>query len=176
MSAASPAVVPEIALNPLAVNPIAKLLSPAHVVVDADLSSKKRVFEHAGLVFENHQGVARAKVFDSLFARERLGSTGLGRGVAVPHGRIAGITQAVTGFFRLTEGVPFDAPDGEPVRLFFFLLAPEKASSDLHLQVYATVAEMFSDDAFRERILALPTAADVHRELITWASPMASAA
>jgi nitrogen PTS system EIIA component len=165
-----------ISVNPLAVNPIAKLLAPANVVVDADLTSKKRVFEHAGLIFENNSGVARTKVFDSLFARERLGSTGLGQGVAVPHGRIAGLPAPATAFFRMKDGVAFDAPDGQPVKLFFFLLVPEKAASDIHLQVYATVAEMFSDDVFRERILSLPTAADVHREMITWASPLASAA
>ena len=66
---------------------VAKLLPPTHVVPDLQASSKKRLFEQAGLLFENHDGIARSIVFDSLFARERLGSTGLGHGVAIPHGR-----------------------------------------------------------------------------------------
>jgi PTS system nitrogen regulatory IIA component len=154
------------------VNPLARLLPPTHVAINVDLTSKKRVFEHAGLVFENHQGIARAKVFDSLFARERLGSTGLGKGVAVPHGRIAGLAAPATALLRLAEGVAFDAPDGDPVRLFCFLLVPEKSSSDIHLQIYATVAEMFSDDDFRERIFSEPSAEGVHRELTAWQSSM----
>ncbi len=72
----------------MSMNLIGKLLSPANVVLDLEASSKKRVFEQAGLLFENNQGLARSKVFDSLFARERLGSTGLGQQVAIPHGRI----------------------------------------------------------------------------------------
>ena len=68
---------------------IARLLPLTNVALDLDLSSKRRVFDEAGLLFQHHQGIARATVFDSLFARERLGSTGLGQGVAIPHGRIA---------------------------------------------------------------------------------------
>ena len=74
---------------------ISKLLPTANIVVDLDASSKKRVFEQAGLLFENNQQIARSQVFDSLFAREKLGSTGLGRGVAIPHGRIKGLKEAV---------------------------------------------------------------------------------
>ncbi|MFO0009388.1 MAG: PTS sugar transporter subunit IIA, partial [Betaproteobacteria bacterium] len=103
-------------------NLISRLLSPTNVVLDLSASSKKRVFEQAGLLFENNQGIARAKVFDSLFARERLGSTGLGQGVAIPHGRIKGLKEAVAAFVRLSEPVPFDAPDGRPVNLLVFLL------------------------------------------------------
>ncbi len=72
-------------------NLIAKLLSIPNILLDADLTSKKRVFEQAGLLFENNQKISRNMVFDSLFAREKLGSTGLGQGIAIPHGRIKGI-------------------------------------------------------------------------------------
>jgi PTS system nitrogen regulatory IIA component len=72
-------------------NRLAAILPPAHVLVDVDVTSKKRVFEHAGLLFENLQSIPRATVSDNLFARERLGSTGLGHGVAIPHGRIKGL-------------------------------------------------------------------------------------
>src|SRR5207249_7226667 len=93
-----------------------------------DVTSKKRMFEQAGLLFENNQGVARSLVFDSLFARERLGSTGLGQGLAIPHGRIKGLKEAVGAFVRLAQPVPFDAPDGKPVSLVFLLLVPEQAT------------------------------------------------
>ena len=96
-------------------NLISRLLPASNILLDLPASSKKRAFEQAGLLFENNQGVARAKVFDSLFARERLGSTGLGQGVAIPHGRIKGLKDAVAAFVRVAEPVPFDAPDGQPV-------------------------------------------------------------
>ena len=76
-------------------NQIASLLSADNVVADLDASSKKRVFEQVGLLFENHQGIARSTVYDALFAREKLGSTALGLGVAIPHGLIKGLKAAV---------------------------------------------------------------------------------
>ena len=74
-------------------NLVSKLLPPSNIVLDLEASSKKRIFEQAGLIFENNQGLARSLVFDSLFAREHLGSTGLGQGVAIPHGRIKGFAK-----------------------------------------------------------------------------------
>ena len=94
-------------------NLIAKLLPLQNIQIGLDASSKKRVFEQAGLLFENNQGVGRSTVFDSLFAREKLGSTGLGQGVAIPHGRIKGLKEAVGAFIRLAAPVQFDeAPVG----------------------------------------------------------------
>ena len=92
---------------------VAKLLTPAHIALDLQLSSKKRLFEQAGLLFENQDGVARSLVFDSLFARERLGSTGLGQGVAIPHGRIKGLKAPMAAVFQLAQPIGFDAPDNE---------------------------------------------------------------
>src|SRR5213595_640877 len=112
---------------------VAKLLAPDHVLVDLQASSKKRLFEQAGLLFENHDAIARSQVFDSLFARERLGSTGLGEGVAIPHGRIKGLKEALGALVRLAQPIPFDAPDGNPVSLVFVLLVPEKAT-EKHLR------------------------------------------
>lgn len=148
-------------------NQIAKLLPPANVLLDLDVGSKKRVFEHAGLLFENNHNLGRSLVFDSLFAREKLGSTGLGQGVAIPHGRIKGMKDAVGALVRLREPIPFDAPDGAPVGLIFVLLVPERAT-DLHLQILGELAQMFSDPAFRERLQAATTAADAHRLVTEW--------
>jgi PTS system nitrogen regulatory IIA component len=148
-------------------NLIANLLPPANVLIDLEASSKKRVFEQAGLMFENNQGVARSTVFDSLFARERLGSTGLGQGVAIPHGRIKGLRDAVGGFMRLATPVPFESPDGKPVNLLFVLLVPEQATEH-HLQLLSELAQMFSDKAFREELAAAPDALALHSLFIHW--------
>ena len=78
-------------------NRLASILSPAQVLVSVDATSKKRAFEEAGLLFEGLHGLSRALITDSLFARERLGSTGLGHGVAIPHGRIKGLTAPMAG-------------------------------------------------------------------------------
>ncbi|TAK91453.1 MAG: PTS IIA-like nitrogen-regulatory protein PtsN [Burkholderiaceae bacterium] len=148
-------------------NLLSKLLPPANVVVDLDVSSKKRVFEQAGLLFENHHGVARSKVFDSLFARERLGSTGLGQGVAVPHGRIKGLREAIAAFIRLQEPIPFDAPDDLPVSLMVFLLVPEQATQQ-HLEILSEIAQMLSDRNFREKLLTAQDAQSLHQLLLGW--------
>ena len=144
-----------------------KLLNPAHVLVDLSASSKKRLFEQAGLMFENQDGIARSQVFDSLFARERLGSTGLGQGVAIPHGRIKGLKEALGAFIRVAQPVPFDAPDGTPVSLVFVLLVPEKAT-EKHLQILSELAQMFSDRALREAMGTAPDAAALFQLVATW--------
>jgi PTS system nitrogen regulatory IIA component len=148
-------------------NLIAQLLPAQNVVLDLDVSSKKRVFEHAGLLFENNQNVARSQVFDSLFAREKLGSTGLGQGIAIPHGRIKGLKEAIGAMIRMREPIPFDAPDGNPVNLIFVLLVPERAT-DLHLQILSELAQMFSDQAFREQLLKAQSADAMHQTIAEW--------
>jgi PTS system nitrogen regulatory IIA component len=148
-------------------NLISRLLPASNVLLDLQASSKKRAFEQAGLLFENNQGVARAKVFDSLFARERLGSTGLGQGVAIPHGRIKGLKEAVAAFVRVAEPVPFDAPDGQPVSVMIFLLVPEQASQ-AHLDLLSELAQMLSDKAFRQSLLDAPSPEAVHAALTAW--------
>ena len=146
---------------------IADLLPPTNVVIDLDASSKKRVFEQAGLLFENNQGIARSVVFDSLFSRERLGSTGLGQGIAIPHGRIKGLKEAAGAFLRLAAPVQFDAPDGRPVTMLFVLLVPEQANEH-HLQLLSELAQMFSDREFREQLMNAPDAEAIHALFASW--------
>ncbi len=148
-------------------NLINKILPASNILFDQESSSKKRVFESAGLLFENNQQIARSMVFDSLFAREKLGSTGLGQGVAIPHGRIAKLRDATAAFVRTQHPIPFDAPDGKPVNLIFVLLVPERAT-DLHLQLLGELAQMFSNAKFRERLLAAPDNASLHQIFNTW--------
>ena len=146
---------------------VAKLLNPGHVLVDLQISSKKRLFEQVGLLFENHQGIAQSVVFESLFARERLGSTGLGQGVAIPHGRIKGLKDAVGAFVRLAQPVPFDATDGKPVTLVFALLVPEHAT-EKHLEILSELAQMFGDRALRDAMAAAPDGAALHQLITDW--------
>lgn len=145
---------------------IASILSPANVFVDLDLTSKKRLFEYAGILFENSHGIARAAVFDALFAREKLGSTGLGQAVAIPHGRIKGLKEALGGFVRLKTPIPFEAPDGKPVNLIFVLLVPEVAT-ELHLNILSELAQRFSDRRMREAILAATDSDTIYGLLAT---------
>jgi len=148
-------------------NLIAPLLPLAHVLVDVDVSSKKRVFEQVGLLFENSLHIARSTVFDSLFAREKLGSTGLGQGIAIPHGRVKGLKEAAGAVVRLKQPIPFDAPDGQSVALIFVLLVPDRAT-DLHLQILSELAQMFSDRPLRGRLLTAPSAAELHQLITAW--------
>ncbi len=146
---------------------VAKLLPPANILLDLSVSSKKRLFEQVGLLFENNHGIARGVVFDSLFVRERLGSTGLGQGVAIPHGRIKGLKEALGAFVRLAQPVAFDSPDAKPVNLVFVLLVPEQAT-EKHLQILSELAQMFSDRALRESMAAVPDAGALHQLIAAW--------
>lgn len=148
-------------------NLIAKLLPVSNILLDADLTSKKRVFEQAGLLLENNENISRSLVFDSLFAREKLGSTGLGQGVAIPHGRIKGLKTATGAMIRVQSAVPFDAPDGQSVKLIFVLLVPERAT-DEHLQILSELAQMFCDKPFRERLLGAATSAELQQLITQW--------
>jgi len=122
-----------------------------------------------GLLFENSHAIARAEVFESLFAREKLGSTGLGQGVAIPHGRVKGLRDAVAAFIKTATPIPFDAPDGQPVNLIFVLLVPERAT-DLHLQLLGELAQMFSTPTFRENLLNNTDPVQIHQLFVDWQS------
>jgi nitrogen PTS system EIIA component len=150
-------------------NLISKILLPDNILLDTESASKKRVFERVGLLFENNQQIARSQVFDSLFAREKLGSTGLGQGVAIPHGRIAKLRDATAAFVKTSHPIPFDAPDALPVNLIFVLLVPERAT-DLHLQILGELAQMFSDTQFRNRLLDCADSAGIYQLFQDWTS------
>jgi PTS system nitrogen regulatory IIA component len=146
---------------------IAKILPLSNVLLDLEVSSKKRAFEQAGLLFENNCSIARSVVSDNLFARERLGSTGLGHGVAIPHGRIKGLKAPIAAFVRLTEAIPFESPDGQPVRLLIFLLMPDHVTQQ-HLEILSEIAEMLSDDAFRESLNTELDANVIYQKITSW--------
>jgi len=141
-------------------NQIAELLTPSSIVLDLDVPSKARLFEAVGALFANHGKLDAAAIAGSLAAREKLGSTGLGQGIAIPHGRIKGLKEARGAFVRLRQAVAFDAPDGKPVSQVFVLLVPEQAT-DLHLQLLSELAQMFSEKTFRDKLTTAQSAEDL---------------
>jgi len=148
-------------------NPIAELLTPSNIALEIDADSKPRLFDEAGALFERSSGLSRATISGSLAAREKLGSTGLGQGIAIPHGRIKGLAKATGAFIRLAKPIAFDAPDGKPVGQVFVLLVPEHATEQ-HLQLLSELAQMFSDRPFRERISSEADVAGLHAAVGAW--------
>lgn len=149
---------------------LSRILPPENVLLDVAVTSKKRALEQIALLFENNQGLERASVFDSLFARERLGSTGLGHGVAVPHGRIKSLDRAWAAFARLAEPVAFDAPDGKPVDLLVVIVVPEEATQQ-HLDILAEVAQRLSDESVVEMLRSEQDASRIHAMLTARSEP-----
>ena len=153
-------------------NRLSQILPPTQVLVSVDATSKKRAFEAAGLLFENQQGLNRALITDSLFARERLGSTGLGHGVAIPHGRIKGLKAPMAAVFQLAAPIGFDAPDEQAVALLIFLLVPE-AATQKHLEILSEIAELLGDSELRERLKSSADAEQLHLLIASWRSAQA---
>lgn len=148
-------------------NLVSELLTPAAVRTGVRIGSKKELLEAIGELLRDSSGLTPTAVFDSLFAREKLGSTALGYGIAIPHGRIKGLKDTTCAFLRLAEPVDYDAPDGMPVDLVFALLVPAVAT-DLHLQILAELAQLFSSKEMRERLRAGEDAAALHALIREW--------
>jgi len=148
-------------------NRVGAVLSPSRIRMAFSAVNKNQVLEEAGRLFASYEGLESAHIAASLAARESLGSTGLGHGVAIPHARLKGLQQAVAAFIRLKFAVPFDAPDGKPITEVLVLLVPEQATEE-HLQMLAQAAEMFNDRQFRDRLRHLTDAVDVYQAFIDW--------
>jgi len=144
------------------------LLAPARVVAGASVTSKKRLLETLARLLADGAGAERERVlFDSLCAREKLGSTGLGHGVAIPHGRSAAINSAICAFVRLHEPIDFGAADSQPVDLVFALAVPQHFSNQ-HLLLLSQLAEMFSDTPFCARLRAATDSSSLMALLSEW--------
>ena len=147
---------------------IADLISAERVLCNTDVSSKKRTLELLGELIANSQSNFTVReIFDSLIGRERLGSTGLGHGVALPHGRLSKSEQATGAFIKLEHPVNFDAIDQQPVDLVFGLLVPEHFT-DEHLKILSYLAEMFSDKVFCEQLRRANSNQAIYESLISW--------
>lgn len=145
---------------------LASLLTIENVLLDIPASDKQSLFEAAAQHVAPTLSLAPKVIATSLAHREKLGSTALGQGVAIPHGRIKHLRKASGIFVRTQSGIAFDAPDQKPVRLLFILLVPEHAT-DLHLQILSELAQTFGDSGLRERLMSSPDPADILQLLVT---------
>lgn len=142
---------------------LSEIVTVDRVAVGLQAASKKKALEEtAGLLATAGYETSGSDIFSCLIAREKLGSTGLGHGVAIPHGRMAAVRNSVGAFVRLEQAVDYDAHDGQPVDLMFALVVPQDAGEE-HLQHLAAVAELFSDDASCEAIRAATDAESIHK-------------
>jgi len=140
---------------------IASLLTVERIDCASETSSKKRLLEMlADMLAMADPELTASSILESLLHRERLGSTGIGHGVAIPHGRLAGIDQAFGALITLKEGIDYDAPDHQPVDLLFALIVPEQSTEE-HLQILATLAQSFSDKETSDKLRQCRTSQDI---------------
>jgi len=142
---------------------ITDILTPEMVVPELSADNKPDVLrELAGRLCSGFREIALDKVVGVLAERERMGSTAIGDGIAIPHGKLKGLTRIIGIFGRSTKGVDFESLDGKPTHLFFVLMAPDDSAS-LHLKALARVSRLFKDEAFRDRLLKAADAAEIYR-------------
>ena len=142
---------------------ITDILTPEMVVPELSADNKPDVLrELAGHLCSGFREIALDKVVGVLAERERMGSTAIGDGIAIPHGKLKGLTRIIGIFGRSTKGVDFESLDGKLTHLFFVLMAPEDSAS-LHLKALARVSRLFKDEAFRDRLLKAADAAEIYR-------------
>jgi len=147
---------------------IIDILSPDCIANNVNVSSKKRVLEKlVELTTTKNPDLIEEEIFESLVSRERLGSTGIGHGVAIPHGRVQTGGKSIGVFLQLESAIDFDAIDGKPVDLVFGLLVP-KDSTDEHLEILAKLATLFSDEIICDKIRESKTPAEIHSLITDW--------
>ena len=122
---------------------ITALLSPQRIFLDTEISSKKKLLELIATTIAEETESSQSCIFNGLLDRERLGSTGLGQGFAVPHARLSNLNKTLGCFFRLKNAVNFEAPDNLPVDLVFTIIVPEEATEE-HLMILSSLASIFS--------------------------------
>jgi len=146
---------------------LSELITLDRVACDIEVQSKKKSLELVSdLIAQADDGISSLDVSESLRARERLGGTGVGHGVAIPHGRLKGTHHTLGAFLRLKNGVDFDSADHKPVDLIFALLVPEE-STDEHLKVLAKLAAMFSNETFREKLRSADSSQMIYQLLVS---------
>ena len=142
-----------------------KILTPARTESSVNISSKKRLLEYLSrMISSDLTNVKPEEVFDALITRERLGSTGIGGGVAIPHCRVESTEQIVGAFVSLNEAIDFDANDNKKVDIFFLLLVP-LSENEAHLEILATLAEIFRDAEFRDKIRSIESNEELYLAL-----------
>jgi nitrogen PTS system EIIA component len=147
-------------------NLITQYLHSDHIILDAPCTNKKRSFEMIAQHFATLDGLSAHLVYDALASRERMASTGLGYGVAIPHGRVQGLQKTLCTVMRLKTPIDFEAPDGVPVQFMVALLVPEHAGQ-VHLDCLGELANLLSFSDFRQDVLNASSATDVYRAFLT---------
>jgi PTS system nitrogen regulatory IIA component len=142
---------------------IAEFLSPNAVVADLSARSKPDVLlELASTLTRSNPTLRQERLVEVLKDREKLGSTGIGEGVAIPHGKLSGMSQLTASFGVSRSGIDFEAIDGKPTHLFFALVAPEN-SAGVHLKALARISRLFKNPSFRQNILQAKTADEIYQ-------------
>jgi PTS system nitrogen regulatory IIA component len=149
-------------------DPVLQWSSPQEIALDLDVSSRWEALRAVSAEIERSRGLSAPPIFRALWRREQAASTALGKSFALPHARIAGIAEPVTVYARTRTPIDFAAPDHRSVSELFVLLVPSDADNAKHLQLLALVAEMFSDDAFRTRLLQASDAASIRSIFKRW--------
>ena len=150
---------------------LSEIIEVNRISRDINVLSKKRALEElSNLITKDQPQLDASGIFDSLVSRERLGSTGVGYGIAMPHGRIKNCNKITGAFIQLNQGIDFDAIDNQPVDMLFALAVPEE-STDEHLQVLALLASMFNDESFREKLRNSKNNEETYKLLTEWKIP-----
>ena len=145
---------------------ISALLSPGCIFIDTDISSKKRLLEFISNTVADKFGLPQSTIYGNLLDRERLGSTGLGNGFAIPHARLSNLDTTIGCFIWLDQPVKFEAPDNKPVDLVFTIIIPENAT-DEHLEILSSLAKIFSQSEICEAIRSAESNDEVARIIHT---------
>jgi len=145
---------------------IQDMLKEAFIIEDLKSKTKKEVLAELSDVFlSDDMGIARDSMIEVLMEREKLGSTGIGDGIAIPHGKLTGLERLVVSFGRSSVGVDFDSLDGGPVHLFFLLMAPENSAGQ-HLKALAKISRMLKDVSFREALVKAESSKDIYSLIV----------
>jgi nitrogen PTS system EIIA component len=144
---------------------ITEMLKKKYIIEALTSTTKKDVLmELSRIILQDHPQFNSKQVLEVLLQREKLGSTGIGDGIAIPHGKLAMLDELVVAFGRSPEGIDFNAMDGKPVHLFFLLLAPEN-SAGVHLKALAKLSRMLKDVDYRVKLLQAGSVEEVYRTI-----------
>jgi PTS system nitrogen regulatory IIA component len=145
---------------------LSDILEEKNVIPDLKAKDKRGVLEElVDTIVRNDPSLDKSSLVKVLLERERLGSTGIGDGVAIPHGKFHGIKTPIVSFGRSRKGLDFETMDGEPAYLFFLLVAPENSAS-IHLKALAKIAKILKSSSFREALIKVPTKEELYRAII----------
>lgn len=150
-------------------NALTDLFSIDRIALNSPSNNRAEAFAAVGELFSKQAGLEAQAIVGFLNAREDLGSTALGAGVAIPHGRVKGLKHPIAAFLKLKNPIEFAAPDGEAVSILIFLLVPEKATQQ-HLEILSSIAQLLSDPDTRKSLVSEDNPEKVYQLLQTWGS------